>query len=101
MAKKSSVAKNEKRKQLSQNYYAYRKELRRKVANAQLSEDERFDAHMKLQKLPRNTSSCRVVNRCYITGRPRGYLRKFGLSRIAVRELALKGHLSGVTKASW
>ncbi len=101
MAKKSSIVKNQQRKALSKRYYAHRKSLKDKIINLNLPEDERFEAGLQLQKLPRNTSPCRVVNRCYLTGRPRGYLRKFSLSRIALRELALKGHISGVTKASW
>jgi len=101
MAKTSSIVKNNKRKEKAARYKEYRAELRKNVSDMSLSEDERYDAHLKLQKLPRDTSVHRVINRCYLTGRPRGFLRKFGLSRIAVRELANFGQLPGVTKASW
>ena len=101
MAKKSSIVKNNKRLEKAKKYAAYRKELRTAVSNTKLSEDERYDAHIKLQKLPRDTSYSRVVSRCFVTGRPRGTLRKFGLSRIAFREMALRGVIPGVTKASW
>lgn len=101
MAKKSSIEKNNKRKKMSEKYAAHRTELRNKVSNMNLSEEERFEAHLKLQKLPRDTARSRVITRCFVTGRPRGNLRKFGLSRISFREMALKGLLPGVTKASW
>ncbi len=101
MAKKSSVVKNDKRKALADRYYKYRCELRAKVSNLEIDEEERYEAHLKLQKLKRNTSPHRVVRRCHITGRPRGHVRKFGLSRIAVREMANLGLLPGVTKSSW
>ena len=78
-----------------------RKALRAQMVDPKLSPQERWEAQVKLQKMPRDTSPIRTVNRCFLTGRPRGYLRKFGLSRIAVRELAYKGQLPGVTKASW
>lgn len=101
MAKKSAIEKNNRRKALAAKYEAYRRELRKKVVNPNLSDEERFEAHIKLQKLPRDTSRIRTVNRCYITGRPRGNYRKFGISRIAFREMALRGLIPGVTKASW
>lgn len=101
MAKKSSIIKNNKRKIKSEKYAAFRTELRNKVSDMKLSEEERFEAHLKLQKLPRDTSRCRVITRCFVTGRARGNLRKFGLSRISFREMALRGLLPGVTKASW
>ncbi len=101
MAKKSKIARNEQRKEKSNRYYKYREELKAKIINEKLSDDERYEAQVKFQKLPRNTSIHRVVNRCYLTGRTRGHLKKFGLSRIAVRELANLGQLPGVTKSSW
>ena len=101
MAKKSSVVKNDKRKALADRYYKYRGELKTTIVNMNLSEEERYEAHTKLQKLRRDTAPTRVVRRCKLTGRPRGNLRKFGLSRIAVRELANMGLLPGVTKSSW
>ena len=101
MAKVSAIKKNEKRQEKALRYVAYRKELREKVSNTKLSDEERYEAHIKLQKLPRDTSLNRTVRRCFVTGRPRGHLRRFGLSRIAFREMALRGQLPGVTKSSW
>ena len=101
MAKKSSIAKNQRRIALSEKHREARKALRKTSVDLTLSDDERWEATKKLQSMPRNGSPCRVVNRCYMTGRPRGVLRKFGLSRIAFRELALSGKVPGVTKSSW
>lgn len=101
MAKTSSVKKNNKRQDMAERYGRYRAELRRKSVDMKLSDEERFEAQLKLQKLPRDTSPCRIVTRCYLSGRPRGVYRKFGLSRMAFRELAHRGLLPGVTKASW
>jgi len=78
-----------------------RKELRKQSLDLSLSEGAREAAWLKLQKMKRNGSISRWVSRCHITGRPRGVLRKFGLSRIAFREMALDGKVPGVTKASW
>jgi small subunit ribosomal protein S14 len=101
MAKLSSINKNNRRMEKAKKQNAYRKQLRAASVNANLSDEERAEAFLKLQKLPRNGSISRVVRRCQLTGRPRGHLRKFGLSRIAFRELALQGKIPGVTKASW
>ena len=101
MAKKSSIVKNEKRFEKAKKFLSIRRSLRKASINMKLSEEERTQAFLKLQKLPKSTCLNRVVRRCNLTGRPRGHLRHFGLSRIAVRELAHKGHLPGVTKASW
>ncbi len=101
MAKLSSIVKNNRRKEKSTRYYKYRTELRDKAVNLKASDEERSEARIKLEKLPRNTSPCRVINRCQLTGRPRGNYKKFGLSRMAFRKLALDGKLPGVTKASW
>jgi small subunit ribosomal protein S14 len=101
MARKSSIIKNNNKKATSTKYYKYRNELREKAVNFKLSEEERTTARNKLQALPRNTSPNRVTTRCEITGRARGNYKKFGLSRIAFRTLALDGKLPGVTKASW
>ena len=101
MAKKSSIVKNNKRKQKALKYASYRSELRKKVSNPNLSEEERHSAIIALQKLPKNTSLSRVVRRCNISGRPRGNLRRFGLSRLMFRQLAHQGKIPGVTKASW
>jgi small subunit ribosomal protein S14 len=101
MARKAMVVKNARRKKLSERSLPLRKELRAKVKNEKLSDDERYEAQLKLQKLPRNSCENRVRNRCELTGRPRGYYRAFGLSRIQFRELALRGMIPGVTKSSW
>jgi small subunit ribosomal protein S14 len=89
MAKRCSIAREAKRQRMVAKYAALRKELKEKGD---------YDA---LQKLPRNANPTRLHNRCNISGRPRGYLRKFGVSRIAFRELALEGKIPGVVKASW
>lgn len=101
MAKLSSVVKNNKRKALAAKYWKYRKELREKAVNTKLSDQERSEAQLKLMKLRRDTSPCRSITRCELSGRARGNYNKFGLSRIAFRQLALDGKLPGVTKASW
>ncbi len=101
MARKASIEKNNKRKELAKKYWKHRSDLREKAVNMKLSDDERALARKKLHALPRDTSSCRVITRCVLTGRPRGNYKKFGLSRIAFRQLALDGKLPGVTKASW
>lgn len=101
MARKAKIESNKKRIALSAKYGALRKELREKVKNENLSEEERFEAMIRLQKLPRNSAEIRVRNRCELTGRPRAVYRKFKLSRIAFRELALRGMIPGVTKSSW
>ncbi len=101
MAKKSMIAKNERRKQLVAKYATKRAELRKIINNPNSTYEEKEEAYKKINSMPRDASSVRVRNRCVLTGRPRGYYRKFGLSRIAVRELALIGELPGVTKASW
>lgn len=101
MARKASIEKNNNKKALSTKYYQYRNELRDKAVNFNLTDEERTEARNKLQALPRNTSPNRVTTRCSLTGRPRGNYKKFGLSRIAFRQLALDGKLPGVTKASW
>lgn len=101
MAKLSAINKNERRKKLSSRYRTIRAELREKAVNMKLSDEERAAAQLKLQKLPRDTSPNRVINRCLLTGRPRGNFRKFGLCRLEFRRLAHDGKLPGVTKASW
>lgn len=101
MAKKSKVIQNQRRIALSAKYRPIRAELRATANNIKLSEEERAQARLKLAKLPRDTSPLRVRNRCALSGRPRGFLAKFSLSRIAFRELALRGLIPGVTKASW
>jgi small subunit ribosomal protein S14 len=86
---------------MSEKFWRLRRELRVKSLDLKLSEEERASAYLKLQKMPRDTSPNRVINRCLLSGRPRGNYRKFGLSRLAFRQLALEGKLPGVTKASW
>ena len=98
---KQNLATNERRKKLSAKYAALRAELKKTLINAEASDEERDAAMKKLQKLPRNSSSVRIRNRCELSGRPRGYYRKFGLSRIALRELGLRGEIPGLTKSSW
>lgn len=101
MAKKSKVVRENHLMKKVEKYYMLRKELRSLIKNPKTPEDEKMKAIEKLQKLPRSSNSIRLTNRCTVSGRPKGYMRKFGLSRITFRELALKGELPGVTKASW
>ncbi|MEE9544932.1 MAG: 30S ribosomal protein S14 [Rhodospirillales bacterium] len=101
MAKASIIERNKKRQRLTAKYAAKRAELKAKSRDATLSPEDRFQARMKLAKLPRNSSPVRVRLRCMETGRPRGNYRKFKLSRIALRELASQGLIPGMIKASW
>ena len=101
MAKKSMVAREKKRERLVAKYAAKRAELKAIWTDTSRSPEEREEAFKRLNRLPRDSSPTRVRNRCALTGRPRAYYRKFGLSRIALRELARRGELPGVTKSSW
>lgn len=101
MAKKSMVARDVKRNRIVLKYAARRAEIKRKIKDLKTSDEERFEAIIALQKMPRNASPSRKRNRCALTGRPRGYYRKFGLSRNKLRELVMKGEVPGVVKASW
>lgn len=101
MAKKSAVERNKKRERLTARYAAKRAELKEIIANEDLPLEERFKARLKLAELPRNSAPNRVVNRCQVTGRPRGYYRKMKMSRIALRELGLQGKIPGLVKSSW
>jgi len=101
MAKKSVINRNLKRQKLALSQKEKRKTLRATSIDESLSWEERQEASNKLHALSANGSATRVVNRCQITGRGRGVYRKFGLSRIKFRELALEGKLPGVTKSSW
>lgn len=101
MAKTSSVVRNERRKKLSAQYAAKRKALVAIIKNPKTSTEDRLAAYAKLRRLPRNSARIRVRNRCSMSGRPRGYEGFFGLSRIALRDMALNGLLPGVRKASW
>ena len=101
MAKTSSIQKNLKRKNLSKKFHKKRQELKKIINNKKLPLEERFEAQLKLSKLPRNSARTRIRNRCEITGRPHGFYRKLRVSRIALRELALSGKIPGMTKSSW
>lgn len=101
MAKKSSIENNNRRKRMVENKKVTRLALVEVIRNKETSFDDRIAAVHKLSEMPRNSSRIRVRNRCALTGRPRGFYRKFGMSRIALRELASAGFLPGVTKASW
>ena len=101
MAKKSTVEKQKKRERTVNLNWNKRKELKERANNVNLSIEERDLARVGLNKLPRNASPIRLRNRCQLTGRPRGYLRKFKLSRITFREMASLGLIPGVTKSSW
>ncbi len=101
MAKKSAIEKNKRRRKLVDQYAAKREELKAIARDASRQPEERFAARMKLAKLPRNSSKIRIRNRCELTGRPRGYYRKFRLSRLAVRELGSTGRIPGLVKSSW
>jgi small subunit ribosomal protein S14 len=101
MAKKSSVEKNQTRRKLVAQYAARRAELRKVTRDREREPEERFEATLALAELPRNSARVRVRNRCRLTGRPRGFHRKFGLSRIALRELGSAGQIPGLVKSSW
>jgi small subunit ribosomal protein S14 len=101
MAKLSLKNREAKREKLVAKYAAKRAEFGAAAANQKLSEDERMEARLKLQQLPRNASPTRLRNRCSLTGRPRGVFRKFGLCRLKLRDFAMRGEVPGMTKASW
>jgi small subunit ribosomal protein S14 len=101
MAKTSSVNKNRKRAQLVKRMSAKRQRLKAIAEDRSLPPEERFAARLKLAEMPRNSSATRIRNRCELTGRPRGFYRKFKLSRIALRELASAGQIPGMVKSSW
>ncbi len=101
MAKKSMIAREVKRARLSKKHSERRTALRDQIIDSSLSNDERWQAMMELQKLPRDSSMVRRRNRCTLTGRPRGYYRKFGLGRNKLREIIMLGEVPGMVKASW
>jgi small subunit ribosomal protein S14 len=101
MAKQSQVLRDRKREKLIEKYADKRRELRKRLNDATVSIDEKIEIQQKFAKLPRNSCPTRLNRRCRISGRSRSYYRKFGISRIALRDLALKGHLPGVRKSSW
>ena len=101
MAKLALINREVKRAKLVAKFAKKRQELFAVIGNEALSDTERFEARLKLQALPRNSNPTRQRNRCQITGRPRGVFRKFGLCRIKLRELAFRGEVPGMVKASW
>lgn len=101
MAKTSMIARENKRAKLVAKYAEKRAELKAVISSATASDEEKWDAQVKLQKLPRDASPTRQRNRCQVTGRPHGVFRKFGLCRNKLREHAMKGDVPGLTKASW
>lgn len=100
MASKAAIEKNNRRKLLVEKYAAQRKEYKSVIRDLSRPQAERAEAARNLARLPRNSNPIRLRNRCQVTGRPRSYYRFFGLSRIALRDLALKGELPGVRKGS-
>ena len=101
MAKTSAIERNKKRQRLTEKHAAKRAELKAVLANPATTDDEFYAAQKKLQKLPKNSSKIRIRNRCSLSGRPRGFHRRFGVSRITLRELAHAGKIPGLTKSSW
>jgi small subunit ribosomal protein S14 len=101
MATQAKVATNEKRKKLAAKYAAKRAALKAAIIDTKASDADRLAAQLKLNALPRNSTKIRIRNRCALTGRPRAYYRKFGLSRIAIRDKGLAGEIPGLTKSSW
>jgi small subunit ribosomal protein S14 len=101
MAKLALINREDKRAKLVAKFAAKREQLMSVINNASLSDEERFEARLKLQQLPRNASPVRQRNRCVLTGRARGVFRKFGLGRNKLREIAMRGEIPGIVKASW
>lgn len=101
MAKLALINREQKRRETVKKYAAKRTELIAVIRDASASEEERHSARLKLQQLPRNASPVRLRNRCKLTGRPRGVYRKFGLGRNKLREIAMRGEIPGLIKASW
>jgi small subunit ribosomal protein S14 len=101
MAKLALINRNEKRRRMVQKYAAKRAALQAIINDARLSDEERYQARLKLQALPRNSSPVRLRSRCKLTGRPRGVYRKFGLGRSKLRDHVMRGEVPGMTKASW
>ncbi|MBN8588928.1 MAG: 30S ribosomal protein S14 [Rhodothermia bacterium] len=101
MAKKSWIARQKLRQETVDKFAEKRAALKAIIIDVNASDDEKLAASTKLQKMPRNSSATRLRNRCAVSGRPRGYMRKFGVSRIAFRDMALAGKIPGVRKASW
>ena len=101
MAKKSMIAREKKRAATVKRFAAKRDSYRRVIRDPKSSDDERHAAQLKLQALPRNASPVRMRNRCAVSGRPKGFYRKFGLSRNMLREATMRGEIPGLSKASW
>ena len=101
MPKTSAIERNKKRIKLAAKFAAKRAELKAILINPATTDEEFHATQKKLQKLPRNSSKVRIRNRCSLSGRPRGFHRRFGVSRLTLRELALAGKIPGVTKSSW
>ena len=101
MAKTSMVERDKKRKKIMQRFVTKRADLKAVIKSTSTSYEEKQEAMLKFQKLPRNASPIRMRNRCYLTGRPKGYYRKFGLGRNKLREAAMRGDIPGLVKASW
>ena len=101
MAKTSAIQKNLKRIKLVKKYANKRSALKKIINNRKLELSERFEAQLKLNKLPKNSAKIRIRNRCEVSGRPHGVYRKLKISRIALRELASSGKIPGMTKSSW
>ena len=101
MAKLALINRDQKRRKMVEKYATTRAELEAVFNDLSRSEEERFEARLKFQALPRNSSPVRLRNRCTLTGRPRGVYRKFGLGRSKLREFAMRGEVPGMTKASW
>ncbi|MEQ1484014.1 30S ribosomal protein S14 [Methyloglobulus sp.] len=101
MAKKSMIAREDKRKKLVLKHDVKRKSLREVIRDPKASVEQKEVAQLQLQKLPRDSSATRIRNRCGLTGRPHGYYRKFGLGRNKLREATMRGDVPGVVKASW
>ena len=101
MAKLALINREAKRRKMVEKYKAKRAALEAIVSDESRSEDKRFEARLKIQALPRNSSPVRLRNRCQLTGRPRGVFRKFGLGRSKLRDFVMRGEVPGMTKASW
>jgi small subunit ribosomal protein S14 len=101
MAKLSLINRDQKRRALVKKYAGKREELLSIINNSKASDEVRYAARLKLQQLPRNANPTRLRSRCALTGRPRGFFRKFGLGRSKLREFAMRGEIPGIVKASW
>ena len=101
MAKTAVVNRDKKRRKTVRKYAARRKDLLEIINNQRFSQEDRYAARLKMQQLPRDSSPVRLRNRCALTGRPRGVYKKFGLARSKLRDIAMRGEIPGVIKASW